>query len=316
MKNVWLYLFITLCCFKGVSQTNLVSNPSFETYTNCPYALDRLYYCQGWSSFSYSPDYFNTCAVPWCLAPPNTCVGYQQPFDGHAYAGVVSWYYTIPNFREIIGSQLISPLSIGVKYYFTFYVSFAGIPGVNMATDKMGLRFSTVPYSVSNPIPINNFAHYFCPTKITDSLNWTRLKGSFVADSIYKYIAFGNFFDDANTGTLSTGSSSTQGYYFIDNICLSTDSNLCNISTGIKNEEINSFFRVYPNPTSGLFTVQLLERGEYTYEIKNHLGQLITRNDINSDQNKIDLSNQPIGVYFIQVKSEQGILTKKIILNK
>lgn len=316
-KVILTLLSFILLNSKLSAQVNLVPNPSFETYTSCPTTLGQMSYCQSWSSFSQSPDYFNTCAAPSCLAPPNNCEGYQQPVYGNAYAGFISWDYSSANYREIIGTQLISPLSIGIKYYFSFYVSFAGTTALTMATNKMGLRFSTIPYSISNPIPINNFAHYFCPTKITDSLNWTRLKGSFVADSVYKYIAFGNFFNDSNTDTMSTGLYNDQSYYFIDNVCLSTDSNL---AYTISVQEINykRNISVYPNPCVDMLTIKSSGGYPEKIELFDVLGRpcVTKNNNQKSSQFILDVSILNNGIYTLRLTFQNETIQKQIIISK
>ena len=72
-----------------------------------------------------------------------------------------------------------------------------------MASNKLGAKFSTVSYSYSNPIQINNFAHVYSDSVIKDTTSWTLIKGEFTADSAYQYISIGNFFDDINTDTIT-----------------------------------------------------------------------------------------------------------------
>jgi hypothetical protein len=181
-----------------IKAQNLIYNGNFEIYDTCPTTLDKLRFATGWSSYSETPDYFNTCS-PVGLAPPNAIAAYQFPYSGNAYAGILTMVPGDTNYREIIGTQLTSSLLIGTTYYFSFFINFAGTPNyTSLATSKAGLRFSTIPYSFTNPVPINNFTHYFCSTILNDTVNWVQLKGSYVADSAYQYVAIGNFFDDAN----------------------------------------------------------------------------------------------------------------------
>jgi hypothetical protein len=93
--------------------------------------------------------------------------------------------------------------------------------------------------------------------------------------------------------------------------------------TGIVNEKQESIsLNVYPNPTNGIFTI---ECGETKNEliIYNVLGEKIYQSQINQLNNlptgqagsTIDLSNQPNGIYFLQVKTEKGIVDKKIVIS-
>lgn len=88
----------------------------------------------------------------------------------------------------------------------------------------MGCTLSTLPYSVGNPFPINNQSLFHSDSILTDTVNWIKLSTSFIADSAYQYLIIGNFYDDNNTDTLSVNNIGNVGYYYIDDVCLTTDS--------------------------------------------------------------------------------------------
>lgn len=304
-RRAYSIIFLSFLSIVIFSQTNLVPNPSFETYTACPTSLDQMNRCQDWSSYRESPDYFNKCSSTGLITPPSCFAGYQQPQSGNAHAGFLTYDITVggSNYREIIGAKLISSLNIGTKYYFSFFVNFGGAQGFEFATNKIGLRFSTVSASTVNPFPISNFAHYYCPTKITDSLNWTKLKGSFIADSIYDFIAFGNFFNDSNTDTLSTGPYNQNSYYYIDNICLSTDSNFA-YSTLVSSYDNHRSFSFFPNPASDILIFENFSKNE-KYEIINVMGTIVKQGTCNGNKNTIDVSDLSDGLYFVMVRERK-----------
>ena len=181
---------------KGGCQ-NLVPNPSFEDTVSCPDNFNQVARCLGWSVSKDSPDYFHSCDTQgFGVSIPLNAFGYQQAATGNAYCG----FYTFNSpatYREIIGTQLTSALNIAEKYYISFKVSL-GDPVFNLldcASNKIGALFSTVPYSLANPAPINNFSHVYSASVIVDSINWVTISGSFVADSAYQYIHLGCFFE-------------------------------------------------------------------------------------------------------------------------
>src|SRR5260221_14559404 len=89
----------------------------------------------------------------------------------------------------------------------------------------MGVMFSTVPYDIFNPTPMTNNATLYTNSIINDTVNWTMIFGSFIADSAYNYIILGNFFDNNHTDTLMiTTGFFNASYYYLDDICVSTDS--------------------------------------------------------------------------------------------
>jgi len=140
---------------------NLVTNWSFEQYDTCPTNQWQVKYATGWDSYGDTPDYFNSCSPIFTeFSVPNNWGGYQQAATGNAYCAFGSYAPIIPNIREVIGSQLISPLNIGMKYYVGFKVSLS-ISGYILsfiATDKLGALFTTTAITWP-PALLNNFAH-------------------------------------------------------------------------------------------------------------------------------------------------------------
>ncbi|MBI3500248.1 MAG: T9SS type A sorting domain-containing protein [Bacteroidetes bacterium] len=79
--------------------------------------------------------------------------------------------------------------------------------------------------------------------------------------------------------------------------------------------ETETGISIYPNPSSGKFILSTeLTKGEVT--IYNMQGEKIYSSQINSTKTEITLSNQPQGIYFIQLKTAQGTANKKIVISK
>ena len=70
-------------------------------------------------------------------------------------------------------------------------------------------------------------------------------------------------------------------------------------------------FNIYPNPSNGVINLDLPE-GPTTVEITDVTGTVIFTADY--APSKIDLSNQPKGIYFIKIKTETGIYTEKLVI--
>jgi hypothetical protein len=70
----------------------------------------------------------------------------------------------------------------------------------------------------------------------------------------------------------------------------------------------------YPNPTSGIFTIQ--GKNIQSIEITNVNGQIIRQLSINNEQSsiEIDLSKYGKGVYFITIQTDNQIFTNKVIV--
>jgi hypothetical protein len=219
-------------------QVNLVPNFSFEEYTDCPLLDGQSYFASGWSKFSTqgsTPDYYNKCSETTEFGIPQSFICYQEDNRGcNAYIGlgtIVSSSFD----REYVGTEINEPLVVGQKYFLSFY-TVMGEYVINgnqygMPSNNIGMLLSTISFSESNPTPTNNFSHLRSESIITDSVNWMRVSGSIVADSSYQYVVLGNFYNDLYTDTIHYNCldcMNQASYYLIDDICISTDSLLCN----------------------------------------------------------------------------------------
>ena len=82
---------------------------------------------------------------------------------------------------------------------------------------------------------------------------------------------------------------------------------------------VGSSVYVAPNPTSGEFdiNVQLSKHSDILIEITNALGEKIIGNSYQNVLNKnisLSLKNHPAGVYFVNVRSGNEVMTKRIVL--
>ncbi len=301
---------------------NLAPNPSFEDTIQCPISLSDYGSVVSWSSYSESVDYYNTCNTdpfPSCGVPSNW-YGYQNPKTGNAYYGMLT-YVGNSSYREIIGGQLTSSLVIGQKYFASMNVCSANITiESGYGANKLGFRFTNKAYSITNPIPINNFAHIYSNNIVTDTLNWTKLFGSFKADSAYGFVAIGNFFDSANTDTIGWCNCGTQSaYYYIDDICISTDSLYALNYIGINELNFSSTYKIYPNPMHQTATLEFDNPTKLncTFSLHDLHGQLVKKiTNISTDNIKIERQNLKNGLYFFKLHTDrQVILTGKLLLD-
>jgi len=100
------------------------------------------------------------------------------------------------------------------------------------------------------------------------------------------------------------------GYFADYQLCRFTDTQ----NTGIA-EQAKPVLSVYPNPTNGFFKVVLPESTlNAGIEVYNSTGTLINKQTATNGVNKIDLSNQASGLYFIKIISNNKVIgTQKII---
>ena len=91
---------------------------------------------------------------------------------------------------------------------------------------------------------------------------------------------------------------------------------VCDKATGLQSH-LNDLTSViaYPNPTTGVVEV-MLPKNNANVAVFNMIGEEVANSSTTSNMLKIDLSDQPNGVYFIKVTSNGEVTTKKILLSK
>ena len=317
----YLICLITISFEVGSSKAycqNMILNPSFELYDSCPTFYAQMYLVQNWINGYGSQDYYNVCATSNVAGVPNNIFGYQYPASGNAYTGL--YVYTNGtscggslDIREYLTYSLTFNLIVGTRYYVSLKVN----PAVGQSSspfkyfvNKIGALFTTYQYP-----HIVNHAHVYSASIITDTLGWSTISGSFIADSAYSYLSLGNFFDGANTNTaIINGGTAECAYYYFDDICVSTDSATCAAyHIGIPEYSItNRDFKLYPNPTSDKLTIETkIQNAEIV--IRDVLGQMVYSAKAIEASSTIDVSMLSKGVYFISLQNGKQTINKKLV---
>jgi hypothetical protein len=95
-------------------------------------------------------------------------------------------------------------------------------------------------------------------------------------------------------------------YLFGDDLIFETSSGI------IKNDASAKSFELFPNPANDLLKLDLKTlKNIQSIQMINIQGQVVYFNAGNSISNGIDVSNLSPGIYFVTIKSESGVSTKK-----
>jgi gliding motility-associated-like protein len=177
------------------AQVNLVPNPGFDEFDDCPTADANLAgYVRDWYILYNTPDYFNDCSSSY--GTPFNGGGYQVPRSGGAYMG--AYIYSVNNTinvpMEMFQVKLKEKLKVGKKYCVNFYVNPSNSSGYFI--DCFDAYFST--YSALFPIPIIDgslIPQISNPAGniITDTVRWTEISESFIAEGGEEYMTLGCF---------------------------------------------------------------------------------------------------------------------------
>lgn len=96
-----------------------------------------------------------------------------------------------------------------------------------------------------------------------------------------------------------------------------TKSSLLSGLTGINDNYIENNISVFPNPTSGLFNVNIsVPFNDLKVVVFNSFGQKITNTFSKATSFRLDLSDQPSGVYHINVLSDNFSIIKRLVVIK
>jgi hypothetical protein len=310
---------------------NLVPNWSFEEISECPTELGQVELAAGWLIFrgGASCDLFHICGTsPWASVPGNF-FGHQGPASGNAYAGAVFYSASEPwpyVFREYFGIELGQPLIIGQQYHTTFKVcrapedkSPASPGGLRYACNNLGLLFSTEYFYQYDLEPAPGYAHVRAEQVVEDSLNWTLISGSFIADSAYRYVVVGNFFNDEETDAIVANPDGywNLAYYYVDDVCVSPDPLYCTLLSGV-HEAGDKPFRAWQGADGALQVAGMLRSGVERIQVVDAVGRLVLSQDVRGADNwSMGTEGWAQGVYVVVAERQDGgRLAERVFLGR
>ncbi len=92
------------------------------------------------------------------------------------------------------------------------------------------------------------------------------------------------------------------------------DTSACENVTGVGIREMNAnIVSIYPNPTNGMFTVELGENTVVFYSLVTIEGRIVEQGKTAENKIMLDLSGESKGVYFLQLKDEKSSNVYKVL---
>ncbi|MBS1546129.1 MAG: T9SS type A sorting domain-containing protein [Bacteroidetes bacterium] len=248
---------------------------------------------------------------------------YQQPFEGNSCAGIFTYDGSSgQEWREWLIVPLLDTLVLGQTYYCSFRAN-AAFGGTSLtlnqlASDHLGMLFTTYDrqwqWGDAYPPPINH-AHILYPQILSDTVNWTLVSGSFVADSAYTYLMIGNFFSNALTDTIHFASDvpgwAQYSYVLIDGVCVSFSPDGCESNLGVLDLD-GAEPIVYPNPASDVLVIGNAVGRDAI--LLNMLGQQVWSGRVNTERYAVDVGSWARGAYVLQVRDAQSVQVLKFVL--
>ena len=85
------------------------------------------------------------------------------------------------------------------------------------------------------------------------------------------------------------------------------------IYTGMNDLKSSLNLKAYPNPLRDLLNIELNDQSIQNIQLINSVGQRIKTLNVVQGTNSYNISNLQAGLYFIEISTPKGILTKKLI---
>ena len=195
-----------------IEAQNLVPNPGFELFSECPVRIGEIKKADHWfSANSGTPEYLREDC------PMND----GRPHSGKGQAGVIM-FSDYSKSIEYIETQLITPLDSGVSYCLEFWVK---AESAFMYIDQIGLLLTKEKKQIKTWMPIREDAQMHTPydVPIAEQLSWQRISKKYVAEGGERYLTIGNFIDDdkhvvLHDETVLSYDPGWNSYYYIDDV--------------------------------------------------------------------------------------------------
>jgi hypothetical protein len=180
--------------------------------------------------------------------------------------------------------------------------SFAAVISIKVHNNEL---YAAGTFGFAGGVPANNIAKW-------DGTNWCSLGATF--DNIINSIEFYNdtLYIGGGFWTIN-GDSINYIAKWIGGSFVDTCGNLTSITQPTSNQQP---ITIYPNPTTGIFTINTEGIKINQLKIYNIIGEIIQPTSSLSllkGNASLDFSEQPNGIYFVQIETDKTTFNKKII---
>lgn len=213
---------------------NFVADSSFEHNKYIPIILSSIGANNSWSAPTMgTTDLFCECSKKDKAKSesqvPNNPMGIQKANSGKCYAGF--YLFSHHDYHEYLITQLMSPLTGGVKYDLTFYLSLADYSRATI--EQIGVCFlkGSVTYTSSGYITGLKPIHIKINEEVgTDTVEWHKISLEYKAKGGEQYLLIGSF-DEGYIGATNVKAPKSvhtrinqrtdrDAYYYIDDVSL------------------------------------------------------------------------------------------------
>ena len=139
-------------------------------------------------------------------------------------------------------------------------------------------------------------------------VNGELIEENFTGNSYTNVTIAGELYDDKHVHIAEVVAVYENGMTSVAAIAI-IDNDWINVA---ETEDVNVM--IYPNPASDVVKVTTVNGQQSTVKVYNTLGMLVEEIEINSNETEINVSDYNPGVYFFNIQTENGNVTKKIVV--
>ncbi|MFN5070079.1 MAG: T9SS type A sorting domain-containing protein [Bacteroidota bacterium] len=242
-------------------------------------------------------------------------------------SGILLWAYSLPfknlvNTRNYITGELKTRLTIDSVYCFEMYCNRVYNKDTKSQTHSIGalftisLFFDTSNYyssydTIGKTPQVSNTT-----TLIEDTLGWTKIAQEFIATDTFRYLTIGNFEPDATTWftVFDTSEWINGSFVYIDDVA---------VYKGKCREEDKpqkTFFNLYPNPGSGVFSLNYGVAQDAHLVVYDILGRTVLNETLAADKvlHHFIMQQYSNGMYFLKVfgANDDELYSQKFLLQR
>ncbi len=221
VARIIFFVFILNIHLNILSQ-NLVPNPSFEIFSDCPNLSGKIELASYWFQYNnFTSDYFNFCNNYYNIINLfNFTFEIQKPRTGKGMAGLVIGFENTGSYNEYFEVKLKETLK-NKSYCLSFFISLKG--SSKYSNDAQCACISKDSLLVfSNPFFLKCLMIPICNKKnelIIDTVNWVKISLQYEALGEEKFLILGNFKDLSDINFIYLNNIlGHDPYYFIDDV--------------------------------------------------------------------------------------------------
>jgi hypothetical protein len=227
--------------------------------------------------------------------------------------------FVVADHQTICAGQPVVLQALGAD---TYSWNNGGIGNVTTVTPASGTSYTVLG---SNSYGCTSFASYSVTVNTLPTVNAISDRPSMcIGESVtltgggavtYQWLSSAQFKLIGNPIVVSPSSSGTYTMTGIDaNGCENSAIVAIGVDacTGIT-ETGNEIVRVYPNPTSGAFVIELNDQSQKSIVVTDMMGRVVENTVSSSEKVNIDINNRASGIYYVKVVSGDNVSVIKIV---